>query len=78
MVQPDLHRDSSAGTPALRDRYVQAFRWMLLARILDEPVADCRPDIQVEHERDEGDHPEDNWPEEEAEKCEHVVRVTLK
>ena len=39
MVQPDIRRDSSADTPALRDHHVQAFRWMLLARILDEKFA---------------------------------------
>ncbi len=39
MLQPDIRRDSSADTTALRDRYVQAFRWMLLARILDEKFA---------------------------------------
>src|SRR5437867_11565564 len=39
MLHTEPRRNSTAETSARRDHYIQAFRWMLLARILDEKFA---------------------------------------
>src|SRR6266487_4524544 len=39
MVHTEIPRSSTGDTSAQRDHYIQAFRWMLLARILDEKFA---------------------------------------
>ena len=39
MVHTEIPRSSTGDTSAERDPYIQAFRWMLLARILDEKFA---------------------------------------
>src|SRR5438876_10872060 len=39
MLHTETRRNSAAETSGQRERYIQAFRWMLLARILDEKLA---------------------------------------
>ena len=39
MVQTAPSREASVVTSPVRDDYVRAFRWMLLARLLDEKFA---------------------------------------
>ena len=39
MVHTESRSDSAADTSAQREHYVQAFRWMVLSRVLDEKFA---------------------------------------